>query len=134
MKKKVIALLLATTMAFSLAACGGGNNQGGDNSSSQNGTEDTDNAGGGSEEKILSVQIGPDPETIDPALNSAVDGGNMLLHSFECLLTVGEDGQLTEGQAESWDTSEDGLTWTFHLRDGLKWSDGSDLTDRKSVV
>ena len=128
MKKKVIALLLATTMAFSLAACGGGNNQGGDNSSSQNGTEGTDNAGGGSEEKILSVQIGPDPETIDPALNSAVDGGNMLLHSFECLLTVGEDGQLTEGQAESWDTSEDGLTWTFHLRDGLKWSDGSDLT------
>ena len=35
---------------------------------------------------------------------------------------------LKEGQAESWETSEDGLTWTFHLRDGLKWSDGTDLT------
>ena len=129
MKKKVIALLLATTMAFSLAACGGGNDQGGDNNSSQSGTEGTDEAGGGdSGEKILSVQIGPDPETIDPALNSAVDGGNMLLYSFECLLTVDQDGQLAPGQAETWDTSEDGLTWTFHLRDGLKWSDGSDLT------
>lgn len=131
MKKKVIALLLATTMAFSLAACGGGG-QGGDNNSSQSSTQGTDDSDGGSStdsgEKILSVQIGPDPETIDPALNSAVDGGNMLLHSFECLLTVDQDGQLAPGQAETWETSEDGLTWTFHLRDGLKWSDGSDLT------
>lgn len=79
-------------------------------------------------DKELAVQIGPDPETIDPALNSAVDGGNMLLHAYECLLIVGEDGTLQPGQAESYEVSEDGLTWTFHLRDGLKWSDGSDLT------
>ncbi|HBA70338.1 MAG TPA: peptide ABC transporter substrate-binding protein, partial [Lachnospiraceae bacterium] len=78
--------------------------------------------------KILKVQVGPDPETIDPALNSAVDGGNMLLHAFECLLIVDQEGKLAPGQAESWETSEDGLTWTFHLREGLKWSDGSDLT------
>lgn len=128
MKKKVIALFLATTMVLSLTACGGGSNgQGGDNSS-QSSTEGTDVSDEGSGEKILSVQVGPDPETIDPALNSAVDGGNMLLHSFECLLTVDQDGQLAPGQAETWETSEDGLTWTFHLRDGLKWSDGSDLT------
>ena len=138
MKKKVIALFLAATMVLGLAACGSGGNsgQGGDNQS-QGSTEGTDDADEGSSsssgEKILSVQIGPDPETIDPALNSAVDGGNMLLHNFECLLTVGEDGQLTEGQAESWETSEDGLTWTFHLRDGLKWSDGSDLTAKDFV-
>ena len=61
-------------------------------------------------------------------MNSAVDGGNMLLHAYECLLIVGEDGTLQPGQAESYEVSEDGLTWTFHLRDGLKWSDGSDLT------
>ncbi len=151
MKKRVIALLLAATM-LSLTACGGGNNAATDNTQTADGaatdnagdtqTADgaaTDNAGdtqtadaaadttsaGG---KILSVQVGPDPETIDPALNSAVDGGNMLLHSYECLLTVDQEGKLAPGQAESWETSEDGLTWTFHLRDGLKWSDGSDLT------
>lgn len=44
------------------------------------------------------------------------------------LLTVGQDGTLQPGQAETWETSEDGLTWTFHLRDGLKWSDGTPLT------
>lgn len=80
------------------------------------------------EGKQLSVQVGPDPETLDPALNSAVDGGNMILHTFEGLLVLDQDGQLAPGQAESWETSEDGLTWTFKLREGLKWSDGSDLT------
>ena len=52
----------------------------------------------------------------------------MILHLFEGLLTVDQDGQLAPGQAETWETSEDGLTWTFHLREGLKWSDGTDLT------
>lgn len=77
--------------------------------------------------KNLSVEIGPNPETIDPALNSAVDGGNMLLHNFECLLTVDKDGKTQPGQAESYDLSADGSVWTFHLRSDLKWSDGSKL-------
>lgn len=127
MKKRVIALLLAVTMVLGLTACGSGT----DGSTDASGTtESTDSTQAASTEgaKILSVQVGPDPETIDPALNSAVDGGNMLLHAFECLLTVDESGNLAPGQAETWETSEDGLTWTFHLRDGLKWSDGSDLT------
>lgn len=98
------------------------------NEAEENNEDDAAPAETATGEKILSVQVGPDPETIDPALNSAVDGGNMLLHSFECLLAVDQDGKLIPGQAESWETSEDGLTWTFHLRDGLKWSDGSDLT------
>ncbi|MGM9960959.1 MAG: peptide ABC transporter substrate-binding protein, partial [Allobaculum sp.] len=78
--------------------------------------------------KILSVQIGPNPETMDPALNSAVDGGNMILTNFECLLTNDKDGNIAPGQAESWEVSEDGKTYTFKLRDGLKWSDGTPLT------
>ena len=158
MKKRVLALLLAATMVFGLAACGGndsGNTSGSTDDAAATEDAATDDAADAEEandtaddaadaatddaaeadtgaastgEKILSVQVGPNPETIDPALNSAVDGGNMLLHSFECLLAVDEDGKLIPGQAESWETSEDGLTWTFHLRDGLKWSDGTDLT------
>ena len=137
MKKRVAALFLAAVMVVSVTACG---NSSGDNATTPNesteeeastgddATAESDGGAASTGEKVLSVQIGPNPETLDPALNSAVDGGNMILHTFECLLTVDEEGKLAPGQAESWEVSEDGLTWTFHLRDGLKWSDGSDLT------
>ena len=111
MKKRVISVLLAALMTVSMCA----------------GTV-MSVAAEEAEGKQLSVQVGPDPETIDPALNSAVDGGNMILHAFECLLTVDQEGNIAPGQAETWEVSEDGLTWTFHLREGLKWSDGTDLT------
>ena len=117
MKKRLLALVMAVAMVAGLTACGG--------STTEDAAATTDAAAG---EKILSVQIGPDPETIDPALNSASDGGNMILHAFECLLTVDESGALAPGQAESWEVSEDGLVWTFHLREGLKWSDGKEIT------
>ena len=114
MKKRMLALGMAFVMvALALAGCG---------------NKDADTKKSGSDEKQLVVQIGPNPETIDPALNSAIDGGNMILHSFECLLTVDQDGNIAAGQAEEWGPSEDGLTWTFNLRKGLKWSDGTDLT------
>ena len=136
MKKKVISLMLAACMVMGMTACGSSasttdSQPAADGTTSETQAATTDAAAQTTEstgDKELAVQIGPDPETIDPALNSAVDGGNMLLHAYECLLTVGQDGTLQPGQAESYDVSEDGLTWTFHLRDGLKWSDGSDLT------
>lgn len=75
----------------------------------------------------ITVQIGPNPETLDPALNSAVDGGNMLITLFETLLIIDQDSKVQPGQAEKYEVSPDGLTWTFTMRDGLKWSDGTDL-------
>lgn len=75
----------------------------------------------------ITVQIGPNPETLDPALNSAVDGGNMLITLFETLLIIDQDNKVQPGQAEKHEVSPDGLTWTFTMRDGLKWSDGTDL-------
>lgn len=111
MRKRVISLVTAAAMTVSMM-------------SGAVVTVAADEAEG----KQLSVEVGPDPETIDPALNAAIDGANMLIHAFECLLTIDQDGNIAPGQAETWETSEDGLTWTFHLRDGLKWSDGTDLT------
>ena len=75
----------------------------------------------------ITVQIGPNPETLDPALNSAVDGGNMLITLFETLLIIDQDNTVQPGQAEKYEVSPDGLTWIFTMRDGLKWSDGTDL-------
>ena len=121
--KKIVSLVLVLAMALCLlASCG--NEQKPAATDAPAATE----APAAEASKILPVQVGPNPETLDPALNSAVDGGNMILHLFECLLTVDQNGAIAPGAAETWECSEDGLTWTFHLRDGLKWSDGSAMT------
>ena len=105
----VLSVVLCASMVLGLAACG---NNGGTS------TKNADN---------ITVQIGPNPETLDPALNSAIDGGNMLITLFETLLIIDENDKIQPGQAESYKVSDDGLTWTFTMRDGLKWSDGTEL-------
>ena len=75
---------------------------------------------------VLNWNIGADPKTIDPGLNGASDGGDVINQTFEGLIRE-KSGVVQPGIAESWETSEDGLTVTFHLRES-KWSDGSDLT------
>lgn len=131
--KKRLALVMATVMVASLAFAGCGSQStadsttaaaAGDTAEATTEAAATEEAG----ENVLHVQVGPSPETIDPALNSAVDGANMIIHAFEGLLKFDQDNQVVGGLAESWETSEDGLTWTFHLRPDLKWSDGSALT------
>ncbi|OON96482.1 MAG: ABC transporter substrate-binding protein [Epulopiscium sp. Nele67-Bin005] len=67
--------------------------------------------------------LGADPLTIDPQLNSATDGSHVITNMFEGLIRE-SGGEVTPGMAKSWDISDDGLTYTFHLRDGIKWSDG----------
>ena len=123
--KKMLALVLAAVMAFSMAACGGGS--GSTATSGATSTDSTAASGSATAATGVTVQIGPNPESIDPALNSAIDGANILITAFEGLLIVDENNQIQPGQAESYEVSEDGLTWTFHLREGLKWSDGTDL-------
>ena len=81
----------------------------------------------------LSVIVGPDPDTIDPALNTAIDGGVLIVHAFEGLYALDQDGVPQPAQAESYTLSEDGLTYTFTLREGLKWSDGTPLTAQDFV-
>ena len=76
----------------------------------------------------LVVCVGPEPDTIDPALNTSVDGATLIIHAFEGLYSLDKNGIPIPGQAESVDISDDGKVYTFHLRDGLKWSDGSPIT------
>ena len=107
-----------------LAACGGSKS----GSTATSGTASSAGSSTGSVSTAgFTVHYGSNPETLDPALNSAVDGGNTIITVFETLLIINENNEAVPGQAESWTTSEDGLTWTFTMRDGLKWSDGTDL-------
>lgn len=84
----------------------------------------SDTPKGGDDVETLVVNVGPDPDTIDPALNSAVDGATMIIHAFEGLMILNKEGVPDYGQAESYEISEDGKVYTFKLREGLKWSDG----------
>ena len=126
MRKKVLTMLVAMSAALALGACGGG---GGGGTTQGGSSPETSQAAGESAagEKILTVELGPDVETIDPALNTAVDGGNYILFAFSNLLASDKEGNAIPALAERYEKSTDGLTWTFHLRDGLKWSDGTDF-------
>ena len=77
---------------------------------------------------VLKINLASEPAKVDPALNSSVDGACLAVNMFEGLYTYDANGQLQPALAENTEVSEDGMTYTFTLRDGLKWSDGTDLT------
>ena len=136
--KKNLALIMAIIMVLMviLSACGSQTPEVAptptatpDASSSTEPTPDA-SAGAG---QTLTVCVGPDPDTIDPALNSSVDGATLIIHGFEGLMTLDKNGTPVAGQAESHEVSADGKVYTFHLRDNLKWSDGKALTAKDFV-
>ena len=71
----------------------------------------------------INYGIGASPKTLDPQLNNATDGATHVQSCFEGLTRKNANNEVEPGIATNWDVSEDGLTWTFHLRDA-KWSDG----------
>lgn len=81
----------------------------------------------------LALQIASEPDKLDPALNSTVDGACLAILAFSGLYAYDENGQLVPELAESYEMSDDALTYTFKMRDGLKWSDGETL-DANDVV
>lgn len=106
MKKRWIALLVGVVLCVSVIASGCSNNT------------------ASNDAKNISVNVGPEPNSIDPALNTAVDGGTMIVHAFEGLTKLDQEGKVQLAQAEKIDVSDDQLTYTVTLRDGVKWSDG----------
>lgn len=76
----------------------------------------------------LRIYMASEPDKLDPALNSTMDGGCLAANSFTGLCSYNDKGEIELALADKYEVSEDGLTYTFTMKDGLKWSDGSELT------
>ena len=148
MKKKLVSLVLASSMVLSLAACGA---QSTENTPADTQTAETAETAQTTDattetqaetpaepvgEQTINVCLASEPASLDPALNSAVDGATLINHLFSGLAKWGLDAngnlelqpdcaeELVEGV-----TNEDGtVTYTYTLRDGLTWSDGQPVT------
>jgi oligopeptide transport system substrate-binding protein len=137
MKNRIFVILLAVVLVISLAACNTNTTDQQTPSTPTNSTNPanpttpTTPTNPGDPQRIteFAVTEASAPETIDPQRNSSVDGAIYLVHLSEGLMKYKYHGGGVEpGLAESYDISDDGLVWTFHLRSGLKWSDGQPLT------
>lgn len=71
---------------------------------------------------------GGEPGSLDPARAEDVHAFNILIDLYEGLVTVDARGELVPGAAESWSVGDDGRTYRFRLREGLRWSNGDELT------
>lgn len=131
MKKRLLSILCAGVMVTSLAGCGAyeiDDSEVAKDSAVEKSVEvdssQTENET--TAKKIFHYAIGLEPTTLDPnKLNSVTD--QMMVRPTQETLVRDTAGKITPGIAESWDISEDGLTYTFHLREAY-WSDGVQVT------
>jgi oligopeptide transport system substrate-binding protein len=111
MKKRLLALAMVVAMIIAtLASCS---------------TPGSDNSSEGGGEKVFKYATNTEPTTFDPTKGNSI-GDNEIQHAITEGLTRNTGGTVTPGIAESWDISEDGCVYTFHLRDA-KWSDGEPI-------
>lgn len=131
MKKKFtlgLAMLMASSMAFTGCGSQTSSTPGAPAETQSNVNKETD---GGKKtdgehtlaaDQTLRLNLGADPLTLDPQLNSATDAGHIINNVFEGLMRE-VDGEVVPAMAESYTVSEDGLVYTFTLREAT-WSDG----------
>ncbi len=120
--KKSGLLLLTVLMAIVMAAC----SSDGEKTTTTSGTTDGQTATDVPQEIV--VRVNDDPDFLDPHKATASISYQMILNIFEGLMAPETDGSLKEGLAESYEISEDGLTYTFKIRQGVKFHNGDDLT------
>jgi oligopeptide transport system substrate-binding protein len=91
-------------------------------------------AADGAAPKILLFGNGAEPQDLDPQTVTGVPENKLLNAFFEGLVAYGPtDRETVPGVAERWETSADGLTWTFHLRPDARWSNGDPVTAQDFV-
>lgn len=133
-KKRILALLLALACVLGMTACGGQNTDTEAENAAKETTEATDSAAeesDGAEETAEAVD--PDTEIVLAGYRNLAPGEkdgyycSKILYVWEPLVTQDENAAPVPCLAESWEMSEDGTQWTFYLRQGVKFHDGSDF-------
>ena len=134
MKKKAISAALAGALAVSLlSACSSSSEpqniadvtSSSSEAASSSTTQEAAEPAGAQE---MTFVLNNTPDGLDPGVTNNSFAQYVIINCFEGLVTYDESGSVVGGSAESWDVSDDGTVYTFHLRDGLKWSDGTPLT------
>ena len=129
--KKALALLLVLAMMLALVACAETTNKPADTKAQGQSGNDTPKT-----PSSIAVCLASEPDTLDPALNSAVDGASLIAHLFSGLAKWSQDsnGNLVivpdaaKELVAGVENADGTVTYTYTLRDGLKWSDGKDVT------
>lgn len=134
--KKLTAMLLALAMVLSLVACGGNNANNG-NSTKDNTSTNTpaDDSNTPAAAQYYNTYMSSDPTSMDISRISDSYSSGVVNNVMESLVRMGEkDGnyEVIPGDAQTWESNEDGTVWTFHLGDNT-WSDGQPVTAQDYV-
>src|SRR5512139_895859 len=84
--------------------------------------------------QTLKVVMHSDVKALDPIWSGAYITRNHAYMIYDTLFAIDEKLQVKPQMVESWNTSPDGLTWTFTLRDGLEWHDGTPVMSEDCVA
>ena len=128
--KRIVALVLAMVMALSLAACGGSDTSAPATTTapaaaaSDAAPADTTAAG----DSVLNVMVEVEVESLDPQVATDGTSFEVIANYTDGLTQMDADGAAVPAIAESWDVSEDGTVYTFHLREDANWSNGEPVT------
>ncbi len=128
--KRIVALVLAMVMVLGLAACGGSASSApaataapaaaGDAAPATTAAADGD--------KVLNVMVEVEVESLDPQVATDGTSFEVIANYTDGLTQMDADGAAIPAIAESWDVSEDGTVYTFHLRQDANWSNGEPVT------
>lgn len=90
-------------------------------------------SGGSAGSKEITVNLGQEPPEMDSILTTSSGSMNVLRHCVEGLVSLDANDEAVPGMATNWDVSDDKMTYTFHLREGAKWSNGEEVTAKDFV-
>ena len=118
-KRWSLFLALAFAMTIVLAACGGDDNSSSSGDSSGNGD---------AAEQTFDINIKTEPPSLHPGKATDTTSAAVLYQTFEGLMRINQDGEPEEAMAESYEVSDDKLTYTFNIREDATWSNGDPVT------